>query len=140
MNPNPQLAHYESKLAYEIDSWDVYEAQKAGDDIIVIDARSEASFEKAHILGAISLPHKQMTSDNTAHMSKSALYAVYCDGLGCNASTAGAMKMARLGFNVRELIGGLEWWRGHGYPVQADQASHQAAPIAETAGVACDCA
>ncbi|RZL11972.1 MAG: rhodanese-like domain-containing protein [Rubrivivax sp.] len=137
---NLQIQHYQNKLAHEIDSWDVHEAQKAGADIVVIDARSRESFDKGHILGAISLPHKTMTLEGTAHLDKSSLYAVYCDGLGCNASTAGALKMARLGFRVRELIGGLQWWREHGYPVQsgAGGASGQAQEAASS--VACDCA
>jgi len=42
----------------------------------------------------------------------------YCDGIGCNASTKGALNMARLGFKVRELIGGLDWWKRDGHPTE----------------------
>ncbi len=140
MSLNLQIQHYENKLAHEIDSWDVQEAQKAGVDIVVIDARSQDSFDKGHILGAISLPHKTMTPAGTAHLDKASLYAVYCDGLGCNASTAGALKMARLGFRVRELIGGLQWWREHGYPMQSASEAESRRAQQAVPSVACDCA
>lgn len=44
-----------------------------------------------------------------------ALIVCYCDGIGCNASTKGALKLLDLGFRVKELIGGLEWWKKDGY-------------------------
>jgi rhodanese-related sulfurtransferase len=30
----------------------------------------------------------------------------------------GAPKLALLGFRVKELLGGLEWWRRDGFPVE----------------------
>ena len=39
----------------------------------------------------------------------------YCDGIACNASTKTALKLLMLGFEVRELIGGLDWWKRDGY-------------------------
>ena len=50
----------------------------------------------------------------------------YCDGIGCNASTKGALNMARLGFKVRELIGGLDWWKHDGHPTEGRSASTRA--------------
>ena len=41
-----QLAHYESKLAYEMDSWDVYAALEAGEDLVVVDGRTKAAYEE----------------------------------------------------------------------------------------------
>jgi hypothetical protein len=38
---------------------------------------------------------------------------------GCNASTKGAYKLARLGFRVKEPLGGIDWWRRDGHPVTA---------------------
>jgi rhodanese-related sulfurtransferase len=42
----------------------------------------------------------------------------YCDGIGCNASTKGALNMAKLGFRVKELIGGLDWWKRDGHKTE----------------------
>lgn len=55
---------------------------------------------------------------------------VYCDGIGCNASTKGALNMTRLGFQVKELIGGIEWWKFDGYTTRGTKAG----------GVKVDCA
>ena len=113
-----QLQHYRDKLAYEIDSWDLKVARDAGEAITVIDARSRQAHAREHIPGAISLPHREMTPDTTARMDRRTLVVVYCDGIGCNASTKGALRMAELGFRVKELMGGLDWWKRDGHPTQ----------------------
>src|SRR5580704_6863314 len=99
------IQYYQDKLLYEIDPSDLFSALVAKEHIIVIDARKEFAFEKEHIPGAINFPHRNMDAESTAHFDKKPLYVVYCDGIGCNASTKGAFNMANLGFNVRELIG-----------------------------------
>ena len=60
-----QIMHYESKLAYEIDSWDLFEALNNDDCTVVIDARSEDVFEQEHIPGAINLPYRTISPDPT---------------------------------------------------------------------------
>jgi rhodanese-related sulfurtransferase len=112
---NDPIRHYENKLAFEIDSWDLKVALDAGERIIVVDARSSEAFAEEHVPGAINIPHRTMSPETTARIDAAALVVVYCDGIGCNASTKGALNMARLGFRVRELIGGLDWWRRDGH-------------------------
>lgn len=119
---NAQLDHYERKLACEIDSWDLAVAIEAGERMVVIDARSPEAFAREHIPGAISLPHRTMSDATTAGIARDALVVAYCDGIGCNASTKGALAMARLGFRVKELIGGLDWWKRDGHPTHGDAA------------------
>jgi rhodanese-related sulfurtransferase len=34
---------------------------------------------------------------------------------GCNGSTKAALRLAALGFQVKEMIGGVEWWERDGY-------------------------
>ncbi|MBI4995949.1 MAG: rhodanese-like domain-containing protein, partial [Rhodocyclales bacterium] len=108
---NDQLRHYANKLAYEIDSWDLKVALDARERVIVIDARSAQAYAAEHIPGAISLPHRTMNEDTTATLDRSALVVTYCDGIGCNASTKGALNMTKIGFRVKELMGGLDWWK-----------------------------
>jgi rhodanese-related sulfurtransferase len=110
-----QLRHYMDKLAYEIDSSDLKALLDAGEPVIVIDARASGTFEAEHLPGAINIPHRAMSEESTRHLDRHALIVTYCDGIGCNASTKGALNMARLGFRVRELIGGLDWWKRDGY-------------------------
>jgi rhodanese-related sulfurtransferase len=115
---NEQIAHYENKLKYETDSWDLFESLKNDEKVIVIDARSPEAYAQEHIPGAVNIPHRTMNPDTTAHLDKTYLYVTYCDGIGCNASTKGALNMARLGFNVKELMGGLDWWKRDGYTTE----------------------
>jgi rhodanese-related sulfurtransferase len=116
-----QVKFYESKLNYEIDSSDVFDAINNGEEIVVIDARKPFAYEKEHIPTAINLPHRTMSIETTKHLDKSKLYVCYCDGIGCNASTKGALNMAKLGFKVKELIGGIEWWKFDGYATEGNE-------------------
>lgn len=116
-----QLEHYRRKLAYETDSWDLKVAREAGEPITVIDARSRQAFAREHIPGALSLPHREMSAQTTSAIDRRTLVVTYCDGIGCNASTKGALRMAELGFRAKELIGGLDWWKRDGHPTEASE-------------------
>jgi len=105
-----------------MDPSDLFEALNAGDAIVVVDARKSFAYERERIPGAINLPHRHMNAETTRAWKKDQLYVVYCDGIGCNASTRGALNLAKLGFNVRELIGGIEWWKFDGYETHGSTA------------------
>ena len=116
-----QIAFYENKLRFETDSWDLFEALGDAEDLVVVDARSKEAYDVEHIPSAISIPHRIMSPETTSHLDKSVLYITYCDGIGCNASTKGALKLSQLGFKVKELLGGLDWWRRDGYATDGSQ-------------------
>jgi rhodanese-related sulfurtransferase len=113
-----QIKHYENKLAFEMDPSDLFDALNNGEKVIAIDARKAFGFEAEHIPTSINIPHRQMTIETTQHLDKEVLYVTYCDGIGCNASTKGALNMVKLGFKVKELIGGIEWWKFDGYATE----------------------
>ena len=126
-----QQNHYERKLNYEIDAWDLKLAIESGEDVTVIDTRSRDAYIRGHIPHALNIPHREMSAETTDAICKDALIVTYCDGVGCNASTNGALNMVKLGFRVRELIGGLDWWIRDGHPVHT---------IADTVGIGgCGC-
>jgi len=110
-----QIEFYMAKLRYEIDSWDLSEAMKNDDGVIVVDTRSTDAYEMEHIPSAINIPHKAMSAETTKGFDTSIIYVTYCDGIGCNASTRGAVNLAGLGFQVKELLGGLDWWKRDGH-------------------------
>ena len=112
------IVHFSNKLEFEIDSWDLDHALQAGERVIVIDARSRLSYEQEHIPNALNLPHAEMTENTTTSLDKDALYVAYCDGIGCNASTKGALRLTQLGFRAKELIGGIDWWKRDGYATE----------------------
>ena len=117
-----QIQHYQQKLEFEWDSADLFEELEKGSDVVILDTRKEFAYNQEHIPGAINLPHRTMTSESTKGLDKDAIYVCYCDGIGCNGSTKGSLKMTKLGFNVRELIGGLDWWKRDGYSTEGQKA------------------
>jgi hypothetical protein len=66
-----------------------------------------------------------MTAETTAGLDRSKVYVVYCDGIGCNASTKSSRKLARQGFRTKELLGGLDWWSRDGHPVMTSPAAYK---------------
>lgn len=130
--------HFAAKLMLETDPADVFDDLRNGnEELVVIDARSAASYEKAHVPGAINFPHRTMNAETTASLSRDKTYVTYCDGTGCNASTRAALRLSELGFRAKEMVGGLDWWvRVDGYPVVIG--THQGT-LREDAVVACDC-
>ena len=128
-----QLQHYQNKLAYEIDSWDLKVLLDAKDNVIVVDARSPQAYAAEYIPSAINIPHRQMSLESTAHLDKTAMVVSYCDGIGCNASTKGALAMTKLGFTVKELMGGLDWWKRDGHRTSIGE------PSASEKSASCGC-
>jgi rhodanese-related sulfurtransferase len=125
-----QIAFYRAKLAWETDSWDVAAALQRGERRILVDGRSPEAFAVETIPGAINLPHRTISAESTAGLPRDIELVAFCDGIGCNASTKTALKLAELGFRVRELQGGLDWWKRDGHATTR----HGAAPV-----TACGC-
>lgn len=134
------LAYLETKLAYYTDAWDLAEdlAQQVS-EIVVIDARSAEIYRAGHICGAISFPHRIMDEASTAQLDRRKVYVTYCDGIGCNGSTKAAYKLATLGFQVKELIGGLDFWKRDGHPMAWGNAPGEWPGAISTTGDAASC-
>jgi rhodanese-related sulfurtransferase len=124
---NETVNHFRSKLSFETDAWDLNELVRSGANVVIVDARSEANYAQEHIPNAINFPHRRMNADSTKDLDRDTLYVTYCDGIGCNGSTKGALKLAELGFQVKELIGGIDWWKRDGYATEREL--HQPATL-----------
>jgi rhodanese-related sulfurtransferase len=121
--PLDAQVHFASRLALETDPGEVNEALQAkAPGLVVVDARGAEAFAKGHIPGAINLPAKLITPESTAGFDKHALYVSYCGSVTCRASTRAAEKLAGLGFQVKELLGGIETWQEKGFAVEPAQA------------------
>ncbi|KNA27748.1 rhodanese-like domain-containing protein [Pantoea ananatis] len=117
-SPQQSLAYLQAKLAYYTDAWDLADDlahQRPG--VVVIDARQIEAYRAGHLCGAINFPHREMNEASTAGLDRNLLYVTYCDGIGCNGSTKAAYQLALLGFKVKELIGGLDFWKLDGHPM-----------------------
>lgn len=130
------LPHFRARLAFETDPADVYADLSAGvQGFVVIDARTPEFYARGHVPGAINIPHRTISAETTAHLSKDMLLVTYCDGPGCNASLKAAVKFSELGFRVKEMTGGWDWWvRVDGLPVATGDA-----PTSVATPVACGC-
>ncbi|MCB5196796.1 rhodanese-like domain-containing protein [Deefgea salmonis] len=127
---------FAAQLQFRTDAADLAADLIAGEvQIVVIDTRSAAAYQAGHIPGAVSVPHRTMTAETTANWDRQQVYVCYCDGIGCNGSTWGAYKLAKLGFQVKELIGGLRYWQQDGYAV----ATGEAAGVLMASTIDCEC-
>ena len=48
-----RLKHFENKLAFETDSWDLKVSLEAGASIVVVDARSPGAYQKEQLTGGL---------------------------------------------------------------------------------------
>ncbi|QBD76284.1 rhodanese-like domain-containing protein [Ktedonosporobacter rubrisoli] len=118
-SPQEAQRHFLDKLSVETDAADVLlDLQRGQNSILLIDARSTQDFEECHIPGAISLPYRKITAESTIQLAKELPLVIYCWSPGCNAATKAAARLSALGFRVKEMLGGLEYWRREGGPVE----------------------
>jgi rhodanese-related sulfurtransferase len=126
---------FAAKLAFETDPSDLAAARAAGAAPLVIDVRSGAAWSQGRIPGAVHVPNAELAARAAAVApDKDAAIVVYCWGPGCNGSTRGALTLARLGYTqVRELIGGFEYWVREGFATVSDAGRSRQAPDPLTA-------
>jgi len=116
---------FADKLRCETDPADVHADMENGvDSFVVLDVRSSEDYERKHVPGAISLPHSRITQKRMSEFPDDSLFVVYCWGPGCNGSTKAALKLSQLGYAVKEMIGGIEYWEREGYPTAGCARQH----------------
>jgi len=115
------LSYFSARLAHETDASDAYVAQKNGEPIAIVDVRSEDAWNQGHIVGAIHMPYSEIATRAPQELSADVPVVVYCWSPGCNAGQKGAVEFAKLGYSVREMIGGYEYWVREGQPVENAQ-------------------
>ncbi len=90
---------------------------------VVLDARSTDDYAAGHVPGAISMPHGTITAETAALLPLGQLVVTYCWGPHRNAATQAAAKLAALGFSVKEMLGGFEYWCREGYEIERSPAN-----------------
>jgi rhodanese-related sulfurtransferase len=115
------LSYFSAKLALETDASDVYAAQKAGDAFVLVDVRGDEAWEQGRVAGAIHMPYRQIAERAPREIDAGTPVVVYCWSPGCNAGAKGALEFAKLGYPVREMIGGYEYWIREGQPIENDE-------------------
>ena len=120
--PEVAVRHFEEVLTFETDCWDTHEALKSGDaGFVLLDVRSAVLFETGHVAGAINLPHGKIIASKMAHYPPGTLFVTYCAGPHCNGAARGALRLARLGFPVKIMAGGVAGWLHEGFALEASR-------------------
>lgn len=120
--PAAAEAHFTSRLAVETDPSDVHaDLAKGVRSFVVVDVRSPEDFEACHVPGALNLPYRRIKEETIAALPAGAVAVVYCWGPACNAATKAGARLAALGVPVKEMLGGIEYWRREGYAVEGTQ-------------------
>ncbi|MBS0024562.1 rhodanese-like domain-containing protein [Microbacterium paraoxydans] len=126
--------YFAAKLAYETDPADLHAARTAGEQLVVVDVRSAQAWAQGRVTGALHMPHSEIATRASQEIAPDAEVVVYCWSPGCNGGTRGAAEFARLGYRVREMIGGFEYWAREGYPIEdADGIHHR--PVDPLTGI-----
>jgi rhodanese-related sulfurtransferase len=109
--------YFSRRLAFETDAADVAEALRDGSpDFVLVDARNERAYTDAHLPGAISLARRGVDGLPPGPI------VVYCWGPGCNGATKAAARLSALGREVKEMLGGFEYYVREGHPVEGERA------------------
>ncbi len=80
-------------------------------DFVLVDVRSPETFARGHVPGAVNIPHVDMNAERMREYPDDTTFVVYCAGSHCNGANKGAVRLARLGRPVKEMIGGIVGWR-----------------------------
>lgn len=141
--PAAAAAYFRASLAFHADVSDVAAALAAGGDpgFVVVDSRSTESWDQGHIPGAVHLPTALIPEQAAQLLDPDVPVVTYCWGPGCNGATRAALALAELGYRVKELLGGFEYWAREGFPYETWQgpARRDADPLTAPVAGACGC-
>ncbi len=112
--PEDALEYFKAKGRYETDIADVaFDLQKGIPGFTIVDVRDARAYEEAHLPGALSLPSGQISPSSPA-LPEGEVLVLYCWGPACNGASKAAARLAASGYQVKEMLGGIEYWRKEG--------------------------
>ncbi|WP_435137043.1 rhodanese-like domain-containing protein [Actinacidiphila sp. bgisy144] len=141
--PERAAAFFADRLAFQTDVSDVRASLSGGEaGFVLVDSRAAAGWAQGHVPGAVHLPTAEIPARAADLLDPAVPVVTYCWGPGCNGATRAALALARLGYEVREMIGGIEYWTREGFPVRTADGTElrPADPLTAPAGAAaCGC-
>ncbi|HLL66283.1 MAG TPA: rhodanese-like domain-containing protein [Micromonosporaceae bacterium] len=112
-------AHFAATLGFETDVSDVHGALEAGrPGFVLLDVRGRTGWDAGHVPQARHLPTDEIPSRARRELDVDVPLVTYCWGPGCNGATRAALLLAREGFRVKTMIGGMEYWIREGLQVR----------------------
>ena len=124
--PQEAVAHFLRRLSVETDCADVHHAIANNEqDFILLHVVGKAEqFARRHVPGALHLPWSQISAERMAQWPAGTLFVVYCAGPHCNGADRAALKLARLGLQVKIMLGGITGWEDEGFTF-----AHEGSPV-----------
>jgi rhodanese-related sulfurtransferase len=136
--PAEAAAFFAARLAFQADVADVHASLASGEPgFVLVDSRSDAAWAQGRVPGAVHLPTARIPAGAAALLDPGVPVITYCWGPGCDGATRAALALARLGYRVKEMIGGLEYWTREGLPVETDTGRVTAPPDPLTTPCGC---
>lgn len=131
--PEEAVAHFRGRLGFESDVSDVAAALAESEPgFVLVDTRNDASWAQGHVPGAIHLPWRRIATEAAERIPAGTPVVVYCWGPGCNGATRAALELALLGYPVKEMLGGFEYWVREGFAFETADGLTQLQPDALT--------
>ncbi|MFF3486636.1 rhodanese-like domain-containing protein [Streptomyces sp. NPDC002701] len=142
--PAVAAAHFAASLAFHADVSDVAAALAADDHpgFVVVDSRSTESWDQGHVPGAVHLPTALVPAEAGRLLDRAVPVVTYCWGPGCDGATRSALALTELGYQVKEMLGGFEYWVREGFEFETWEGRERRAadPLTAPAGAAdCGC-
>ncbi|MER5872638.1 rhodanese-like domain-containing protein [Streptomyces sp. NPDC002044] len=131
--PATAAAYFAASLAFHTDVSDVAAAFAAHREqgvplgFQLVDSRSTPSWDQAHVPGAVHLPTALVPERAERLLDRNLPVVTYCWGPGCNGGARSALALAELGFQVKEMLGGIEYWIREGFEVETWRGSERRA-------------
>jgi rhodanese-related sulfurtransferase len=119
--PADAVAFFTARLTCQADVADVHASMRsATPGFLLLDSRGPAAWAQGRIPGAVHLPTDEIPSRAPTELNLDTPVITYCWGPGCDGATRAALALARLGYRVKEMIGGMEYWIREGFPVHTE--------------------
>ncbi|CAL9388658.1 hypothetical protein SUDANB15_01201 [Streptomyces sp. enrichment culture] len=132
-SPAEAAAHFRARLAFHTDVADVAAALAADGDpgFVLVDSRSTESWDQGHVPGALHLPTALVPERAGRLLDRSVPVVTYCWGPACDGGTRAALALAELGYQVKEMLGGFEYWvrEGFGYDTRQGRERRDRDPL-----------
>lgn len=91
------------------------------DELVILDARKDADWNKGHIPDAVHLVNTKTDAASLAAIieTKATPVIIYCNGIKCDRSVKSAQIALDNGYtNIYWFRGGIEEWRAKGFPIE----------------------
>ncbi|GAA3812992.1 rhodanese-like domain-containing protein [Streptomyces phyllanthi] len=136
-SPATAAAYFRASLTFHTDVSDVAAALATDGDpgFVLLDSRSAQAWDQGHIPGAVHLPTALVPEQAGQLLDRSVPVVTYCWGPGCDGATRAALALAELGFQVKEMLGGFEYWVREGFAYETWEGREQRGPDPLTAPV-----